>query len=155
MRLLLHVSQIQNFKAYMNRCKLFKTVSILFSIEPLLETGYWLGEWHNIFYLHRHTRVVRNGKKLDIIAEFDFLSNNASYPYNICNGCSMPTGDAYFSGHLVLFHFEPCMRSNIEIFVLFPDVPRYFTFTLYCIYVSYKQLTLIDKTITFCCNWKM
>ena len=30
------------------------------------------------------------------------------------NGCDMPTGDAYSSGHLVLSHFGTCMCSNVE-----------------------------------------
>ena len=35
-------------------------------------------------------------------------------PNNICNGCGMPTEDAYSSGHLVLSHFGTCMCSNVE-----------------------------------------
>ena len=31
-----------------------------------------------------------------------------------CNGCGMPTEDAYSSGHLVLSHFGNCICSNIE-----------------------------------------
>ena len=41
---------------------------------------------------------------LDLITEFDFLPNCARFPKNICNGCGMPTEDAYSSGHLVLSH---------------------------------------------------
>ena len=33
---------------------------------------------------------------------------------NICNGCGMPTEDAYASGHLVLSHFGTCKCSNVE-----------------------------------------
>ena len=33
---------------------------------------------------------------------------------NICNGCGMPTEDAYYSGHLVLSHFGTCKLSNVE-----------------------------------------
>ena len=32
----------------------------------------------------------------------------------VCNGCGMPTEDAYSSGHLVLSHFWTCMCSNVE-----------------------------------------
>ena len=39
---------------------------------------------------------------LDLITEFDFLPNCEWFPWNICNGCGMPTEDAYSSGHLVL-----------------------------------------------------
>ena len=38
---------------------------------------------------------------LDIITEYKF-------PLGICNGCGMPTGDAYSSGHLVLSRFRTC-----------------------------------------------
>ena len=31
-----------------------------------------------------------------------------------CNGCGMPTEDAYSSGHLVLSHFGACKCSNVE-----------------------------------------
>ena len=31
-----------------------------------------------------------------------------------CNGCDMPTEDAYSSGHLVLSNFGTCMCSNVE-----------------------------------------
>ena len=43
----------------------------------------------------------------DVITEYRF-------PKCICNGCGMPTGDAYSSGHLVLSHFGTCMCSNVE-----------------------------------------
>ena len=51
---------------------------------------------------------------MDLITEFEFLPNCARFPYNICNGCGMPTEDAYSSGHLVLSHFGTCMFSNVE-----------------------------------------
>ena len=51
---------------------------------------------------------------LDLITEFDVLPNCARFPWNICNGCGMPTEDAYSSGHLVLSHFGTCMWSNVE-----------------------------------------
>ena len=51
---------------------------------------------------------------LDLITEFDFLPNCARFPLNICNGCGMPTEDAYSSGHLVLSHFGTCMCFNVE-----------------------------------------
>ena len=48
------------------------------------------------------------------------LPNLTFYPFarcfhrNICNGCGMPTEDAYSSGHLVLSHFGTCKCSNVE-----------------------------------------
>ena len=51
---------------------------------------------------------------LDLITEFDLLPNWTRFPKNICNGCGMPTEDAYSSGHLVLSHFGTCMCSNVE-----------------------------------------
>ena len=35
----------------------------------------------------------------------DLLLNYERCPKNICEGCGMPTGDAYSSGHLVPSHF--------------------------------------------------
>ena len=51
---------------------------------------------------------------LDFITEFDFLPNYAMFPCNICNGCGMPTEEAYSSRHLVLSHFGTCMCDNVE-----------------------------------------
>ena len=51
---------------------------------------------------------------LDPITEFEFLPNYARFPLEICNGCGMPTEDAYSSRHLVLSHFGTCMCSNVE-----------------------------------------
>ena len=42
------------------------------------------------------------------------LSYSARFPWSICNGCGMPTEDAYSSRHLVLFHFRTCKCSNVE-----------------------------------------
>ena len=36
------------------------------------------------------------------------------FQWNICNGCRMPTEDAYSSGHLVLSHFGTYMCSYVE-----------------------------------------
>ena len=44
---------------------------------------------------------------------YRLLSNCVRFPQNICNGCGMPTEDAY-SWHLVLSHFGTCMCSNVE-----------------------------------------
>ena len=62
---------------------------------------------------------------LDLITEFDFLLNCLRFPENICNGCGMPTEDAYSSGQLVLTNLGTCMCSNVETktpeLVLSPD----------------------------------
>ena len=54
----------------------------------------------------------------DTFPWFDFLPTLTlllnMFPKGICNGCGMPTGDAYSSGHLVLSHFGTCMCSNVE-----------------------------------------
>ena len=47
-----------------------------------------------------------------LFAEFDITEYR--FLLGICNGCGMPTGDAYSSGHLVLSHFGTCMCSNVE-----------------------------------------
>ena len=48
----------------------------------------------------------------NIFTESEFLKY--WFPKSICNGCGMPTGDAYSSGHLVLSHFGTCECSNVE-----------------------------------------
>ena len=47
-----------------------------------------------------------------LLIEFDITEYR--FPWGICNGCGMPTGDAYSSGHLVLSHFGTCKCSNVE-----------------------------------------
>ena len=78
----------------------------------------------------------------------------ARFPYNICNGCGMPTEDAYSSGHLVLSHFGTCKCSNVETNVSLAclasgllrvsNIPRYFC----CCFgkTSLKNLKTISKS---------
>ena len=49
---------------------------------------------------------------LDLITEFDFLPNCARFPWNICNGCGMPTEDAYSTGHLSHLGLECVLMSR-------------------------------------------
>ena len=42
---------------------------------------------------------------LDLIIELDILPNCGRFQWDICNGCSMPTENAYSSEHVVLSHF--------------------------------------------------
>ena len=48
-----------------------------------------------------------------LFTDFDVITEYM-FPKSICNGCGMPTGDAYSSGHLVLSHFGTCKCSNVE-----------------------------------------
>ena len=47
-----------------------------------------------------------------LLTEFDITEYR--FPWSICNGCVMPTGDAYSSGHMVLSHIGACKCSNVE-----------------------------------------
>ena len=47
-----------------------------------------------------------------LLIEFDITDYR--FPWVICNGCGIPTGYTYSSGHLVLSHFGTCMCSNVE-----------------------------------------
>ena len=71
-----------------------------------------------------------------LYTEVDLLPNFEWFPYNICNGCDMPTGDAYSSGHLVpslwdlhMFYllrpilFRPCRYFTG---LCSSNIPRYF-----------------------------
>ena len=69
-------------------------------------------QWHPP--LIRHYTNYDHITDLDLITEFDFLPNCERFPLNICNGCGMPTEDAYLSGHLVLSHIGTCKCSNVE-----------------------------------------
>ena len=61
-------------------------------------------QWH--LPLIGHTPIFDHLLIMVLITEFDFLPNCTRFPWNICNGCGMPTEDAYSSGHLVLSHFR-------------------------------------------------
>ena len=91
-------------------------------------------QWHPP--LMRHYTNFWPFTDLDLISEFDFWPNCVKK--NICNGCGMPTEDAYSSGHLILSPFgRACVLMSRPIspeLVLFPDfwtlnIPRYFCLT--------------------------
>ena len=65
--------------------------------------------WHSIIHYTSlwHLSLTWLFTEFDVITEYRF-------PYGICNGCGMPTGDAYSSGHLVLSHFRTCICSYVE-----------------------------------------
>ena len=54
-----------------------------------------------------HTSLIWLLTDSDVITGYRFQKG-------ICNGCGMPRGDSYSSGHLVLSHFGTCMCSNVE-----------------------------------------
>ena len=57
------------FKTNKNRCKQYKTPAIVFSIEPLSQTGYWLAVCHGQWHLHGLTRDARTGKQAELQKE--------------------------------------------------------------------------------------
>ena len=71
-----------------------------------------------------------------LCAELDFLPNFEWLPQNICDGCGMPTGDAYFSGHLVpslwdlhmFYLLRPILFRTCRYFtgLCSSNIPRYF-----------------------------
>ena len=65
--------------------------------------------WHSIIHYTSlwHLSPTWLFTDFDVVTEYRF-------PWGICNGCGMPTGDANASGHLVLSHFGTCMCSNVE-----------------------------------------
>ena len=60
-------------------------------------------EWHFVAWPFTMTTLHRSDfiPNPDHITELDYLPNYERFPWNICNGCSMPTGDTYSSEHLV------------------------------------------------------
>ena len=49
----------------------------------------------------------------DLDTDFDLRRNHEWFPWSICNGCGMPAGNAYPSGHLVPSpHFRTCLCYN-------------------------------------------
>ena len=65
--------------------------------------------WHSIIHNASlwHLFLIWLFPDFDVITEYRF-------PKGICNGCDMPTGDAYSSRHLVLSHFGTCKYYNVE-----------------------------------------
>ena len=60
-----------------------------------------------------------------LCTELDLLPNFERFPENICDGCGMPTGDAYSSGHLVrslwdLHMFLIVETNSFSELVIFP-----------------------------------
>ena len=54
--------------------------------------------WHLSLIWHHQFMTL---SQIRLLTEFDIT--DYWFPWGICNGCGMPTGDAYSSGHLVLF----------------------------------------------------
>ena len=59
------------------------------------------------------TQVFYPVTDLDLISEYDFLPNCVRFPYNICNGCCMPT-EGKLIGQRNLSDFGTCKCSNVE-----------------------------------------
>ena len=82
-----------------------------------------------------------------LCTELDILQNFEWFPWNICDGCGMPTGDAYSSGHLVLslqglaFVLLVETSDNLYQFVkLLPDLTFLLNLTFHQILVSIEHL---------------
>ena len=98
---------------------------------------------HDIFeddHIHWHSPLIRHYTNfdlvidLDLITEFDFLPNCARFPWNICNGCGMPTPNTWSCPTLGLACVLMLRPISPEL-VLFPDfwvsnISRYFYFAL-------------------------
>ena len=71
-----------------------------------------------------------------LCTELDLLPNFEWFPWNICDGCGMPTGDAYSSGHLVpslwdlhmFYLLRPILFRTCRYFtgLCSSNIPRYF-----------------------------
>ena len=71
-----------------------------------------------------------------LCTELDLLPNFEWFPLNICDGCGMPTGDAYSSGHLVpslwdlhmFYLLRPILFRTCRYFtgLCSSNIPRYF-----------------------------
>ena len=70
-------------------------------------------------HIQWHPLLIRLCTELDLLPNFEW------FPWSICDGCGMPTGDAYSSGHLV-----PSLLDLHMFFLLRPILfrtCRYFT----------------------------
>ena len=93
-----------------------------------------------LYFLYRVYWILSPWKSVILVVwkwEYPGRQTQVETTLNICNGCGMPTEDAYSSGHLVLSHFGTCKCSNVETNIswtcLFLDfwvsnIPRYFCF---------------------------
>ena len=81
--------------------------------------------------------LIRLCTKLDLLPNFEW------FPLHICDGCGMPTGDAYSSGHLVpsfwdlhmFYLLRPILFRTFRYFtgLCSSNIPRYFLhFASYC-----------------------
>ena len=93
----------------------------------------------------------------DLFTELDLLPTYERCPYNIYDGCSMLTGDTYFSGHLVSSHFGLAYVLLVEtnpfpeFVVIFSglfisNIPRYFLDIAYDNFSrSYEIVSQLEK----------
>ena len=93
--------------------------------------------------------------------ERDLLPTFEWFPLNICDGCGMPTGDAYSSGHLVpslwdlhmFYLLRPILFRTCRYFagLCSSNIPRYFLdFALVLLQYSLKMTNVLKKS---CKTW--
>ena len=64
-------------------------------------------KWHSVVWLNTMATFHRSDliSIRDLFTELDLLPTYVRFTQNIFDGCSMPAGEAYSSGHLVPSHF--------------------------------------------------
>ena len=78
----------------------------------------------------------------DLFTELNLSLAYERFPQNICDGCSMLTGDAYSSGHLVPSHsglaYVLLVETNpfLELVVIFPDYALRISFGTFSILLA-------------------
>ena len=94
-----------------------------------------LDDDHDIFHWSGMTPIFDPITDLDLITEFDLLTNCERFPWNICDGRSVPTEDAYspdsWSCPTLGLASVLMLRPISPELVMFPDfwvsnIPRYF-----------------------------
>ena len=94
-----------------------------------------------------------------LCTELDLLPNFEWFPWNICDGCGMPTGHAYSSGHLVtslwdlhmFYLLRPILFRTCRYFtgLCSSNIPRYFLDFAYTFPVRMPQWRLCGHFPTF------
>ena len=122
-------------------------------------------KWHSVAWPITLTTIHRSDfiPIRDLFTELDLLPAYERYPLNICDGCSILTGDAYSSGHLGSSHlvlaYVLLVETNpfLDLVVILPDYALRMCLW-YCLdfasYKSYAWVTHWRITVPDGYGWK-
>ena len=114
---------IRNFIIGLNQIPSFCLYKLGMKYCKNVKQSRWKWAWNstivqNCWSIWKTKRMSSNWNPVTCFIELDLLPTYERFPYNICDGCSMLTGHAYSSGHLVPSHIGLAYVLLVETYPL-------------------------------------